>query len=501
MKVLRSWLKDYVDINLPNDELAEQLSLSGTLVEAVGAFIDEQVVVGEIKDIKRHPNADRLQVAVVYNGAEDLQIVCGAPNIEVGQKVPLAQIGSVLPEGEIRQAEIRGVESFGMMCSEVELGLGDDHSGIKILPAEWEAGKKISEYLNGDAIFELEITPNRGDCLSHLGVAREIAATLNAQLKTIPAEVKGETEQKIEVENPNLELCPQYYALPISGVRVAESPDWLKNRLKAVGQKPINNVVDVTNYILLDLGQPLHSFDAKKVEGKIVVRTASENEMIVTLDGTERKLNDDMLVISDTVKAIAIAGVMGGMNTQVDQETTDIILEAAEFEPVSVRKTAKTLKLSTEASYRFERGIDSGRVEEALRKAASIIKQIAGGKIGQISFSGQVPVKSRIEIEFEKINNLLDLELSHIEIEKILDRLGFEVSNNGATIPLWRHDVAISEDLVEEVGRIYGLNKIEDIAPEKSQKVKKSLYFAKEQLKDILVEVGFNEVYTYAFLS
>jgi len=502
MKVLKSWLKDYVDIKVSDIELEEKLSVSGTLVEAVAKLIDPKIIVAEIKDIKAHPNADRLQVAIVHTGTDDLQIVCGAPNIAVGQKVPLAQIGTVLPEGEIRQAEIRGIESFGMMCSERELGLSEAHEGIKILPSTFEVGKPLNQYLDSDAIFELEITPNRGDCLSHFGVAREISAILNENLKEIKSELEIEkSEKKLEVKIEDRELCPQYFAQVIAGVKVQDSPQWLKNRLLALGQKPINNIVDITNYVMFDLGQPLHAFDFSKISGnKIIIRKAN-NEKIKTLDGSERNLNNEMLVIADADKPIAIAGVMGGANSEVDINTIDIVLEAAEFKMQSVRKTSKQLGVSTEASYRFERAIDSGLVDVALKKAAQMIQKIADGTICEQYFDGVKPKKQTIEIDYKNINELLGLDLEQKEIDNILNSLGFETSGGQCDIPLWRHDVYIWQDLAEEIGRIYGLAKIKSIGPSKDSAPEKSIYFYKEYLKDLLMNLGFSEALTYPFLS
>lgn len=394
MKVLKSWLKDYVDINISNNDLEEKLSVSGTLVEAV------------------------------------------------------------------------------------------------------------NQYLDSDAIFELEITPNRGDCLSHLGVAREIAAILNQTIKNFKIESDNQkSEKKLEVKIEDNELCSQYFAQVITGIKVQDSPQWLKNRLMALGQKPINNIVDITNYIMFDLGQPLHAFDYAKISGNKIIIRKSKNEKIKTLDGSERALNDKMLVIADTEKPIAIAGVIGGANSEVEASTTDIILEAAEFKMQSVRKTSKQLDVSTEASYRFERAIDSGLVEIALQKAAQMIHEIAGGKICEQYFDGAKPKKQSIDIDYRNINELLGLNLDEKEIDDILNSLGFEIHDGQCVIPLWRHDVNIWQDLAEEVGRIYGLAKIKSIDPSRDLAPKKSTYFYKEYLKDLLINIGLSEAMTYPFLS
>ncbi|MCX6808717.1 MAG: phenylalanine--tRNA ligase subunit beta [Candidatus Berkelbacteria bacterium] len=378
MKIIKSWLQDYIDLDLENEKLADLLSLSGTAVDSFGEVLDSKVVVAEIREVKKHPNADKLQIATVWNGEEELQIVCGAPNIAPCQKVPLAQIGSVLGEGfVIKKAEIRGIESSGMLCAADELGLGSDHSGIMILDSKWEIGQPLNKYIKSDAVFDIEITPNRGDLLSHIGVARELKALLKKELKKSNYELKINKEAKeIEISVVDSSLCPQYYGLKISGVKPAESPKWLKDRLTSSGFRPINNIVDVTNYILLDLGQPLHAFDATKLKGGINIRPAHFGEGIVTLDGNLRALDEGMIVIADREEAIAIAGVMGGSNSEVDDKTSEIIIEAAEFERRSIRKTAKNLNLSSDASYRFERGIDSGNIENALKKAATLILEV-----------------------------------------------------------------------------------------------------------------------------
>lgn len=503
MLALRSWLEDYVKINLEDEQLADKLSLSGTLVESIIKQLDENIIVGQIKEINPHPNADRLQVAKVFTGIEDLQIVCGAPNIAVGQKVPLALIGTKLEDFEIKKAEIRGVESFGMMCSEKELGLSGEHAGIKVLPEDYKIGEKLSNYLSKDAIFEIEITPNRGDCLSHLGIARELAAVSDAKL-IVPNEIQLESQNKtnLSVAIEAKKLCSQYNAIKISGVKVEPSPKWLADRLISMGAKPINNIVDITNFIMLSWGQPLHAFDTKKIaKNKIIVRVAGEFEKITTLDSLERTLPNESLVIADEEKSIAIAGIMGGKNSEVDEKTADIIIESAEFDAPSVRKTSKILGLSTEASYRFERGIDSGKVLESAKYAAKMILEIAGGKVEQIISEGIKPVENLIAIEHEKINNLLGLKLKNDEIDNILNKLGFEISNNKVKIPLWRHDVAIWQDLAEEVGRIYGYDKIYKMAIKKTSAPKKSSYFTKEEIKESMANENFTETINYIFLS
>ena len=505
MKVLLSWLKDYVDFNLSAVELADKLNVTGTEVDSVTSALDEKVIVAKILKIEKHPNADRLQIATVFDGKKELTVVCGAPNIYEGQIAPLAQVGAKLQDFEIKKSAIRGVESEGMLCAQDELGLGDDHSGIIDLPKDYEIGKSYSEYLSSDAVFELEITPNRGDCLSHIGIAREIAAFCDKQLskKPISLPMSGANINDIlSIEIADKELCPQYMARVLQGVKVAPSPKWLQDRLVAIGQKPINNIVDATNYIMFDLGQPLHAFDADKIEGKkIIVRKSKQGEKITSLDGTERALKGD-LVISDERKAIAIAGIMGGRNSEVTDTTTSIILESAEFNRKSIRKSKKELGMPSEASYRFERGIDSGSVEYALNKAAHLINEIAGGRVlSGIAKEGERPDHKTLKIEYSKINKLAGLELPDQEINHYLKNLGFEIDNGTATVPLWRHDIELWQDLTEEVARLNGYDKITPIPVPKTTSPKKSDFYYKEAIKNVLIANGFVEALNYPYLS
>lgn len=502
MKVLKSWLKDYIDFNLTDNELSDALTFSGSLVEDVFPELDQKIIVAKIEAINNHPNADRLHLVTVSTGNDKIEIVCGAPNIEIGQKVPLAQLGTKLQDFTIEEAMIRGVKSCGMLCSEKELGLGDDHSGIKILPDEYEVGKSLSEYIEGDTVFELEITPNRGDCLSHIGIAREMSAVLEKPVKeeTIPR-VKQNTSSNIaKIESKN---CYRYFATKITGIKVEPSPLWLQKRLISLGAKPINNIVDITNYIMLDLGQPLHAFDAKKIDGgQIIVRDAHKDEMTVTLDGEVRDLNEEMVVISDKNKTVAIAGVMGGQNSEIDDNTTEIVLESAEFDRKNIRKTSKVLRLSTDASYRFERGIDPNLVELAIDKATKMILEISGGEI--IEKASQIAnhyENEWVSIEYERTNDLVGIEIKESEIDQYLKSLGFEIKDKKALAPSWRHDISVWQDLAEEIARLYGLKNIKKVPVPTTSKPQRSSYYYKEHAKDILLDLGFSEIYSYAFLS
>ena len=506
MIALRSWLEDYIDIKLSDEELIRSLTDSGTLVDSYYSTLDPAIVVAQIETVAPHPNADKLRLATVNDGTVTHDIVCGAPNIAPGQKVPLAKIGAKIGDIEIAEATIRGQKSHGMLCSEHELGLGDDHSGILILANDSQLGVPLASIYQTDLVMDLEITPNRGDCLSHLGVAREVAAILGKNLTKPPISLPMTGDNvnnhlKIEIKDRN--LCPRYYARMLKNVRIAPSPDWMQKRLQLCGIKPINNVVDVTNYIMLDLGQPLHAFDASKVKGgTIVIRKAQKSESIITLDGVTRILDSSVLVIADSTQPIAIAGVMGGFESQIEATTTDIIIEAAEFNPVSIRKTAKNLGLPTDASYRFERGIDPALIEYAINKAANLMQELTGGSI----YSGIAKSETQIDsvvvkYHFDDINTLLGTSFSEDQIASYLRRLGFTVSKESAEVPSWRHDVTIWQDLAEEILGLYKLENIKHSVVAKSEAPKKSSYYFKEHLKDILVASGFSEVYNYSFMS
>ncbi|MEI8143661.1 MAG: phenylalanine--tRNA ligase subunit beta [Candidatus Berkelbacteria bacterium] len=509
MKISKNWLKDYIEINEDDDKLVDHLNATGTEVDEMisSVVFDDKVVVAEILKIDRHPNADRLQIATVTDGSDEFIVVCGAPNIAVGQKVPFAKIGAKLPDFEIKKAEIRGVESFGMLCAADELGLGTDHSGIIILEKECELGQPYSHYIKGDTVFDLEITTNRGDCLNHIGMAREIAVfeeLPEIQLPTISlSETSEEAKDLITVTVEDSMACPQYTARVVKNIKIGPSPEWLRERLVACGVRSINNVVDITNYIMLDLGQPLHAFDLKKVaKGKIEVRFARTDETILTLDGALCKLTPEVLVIADIEKPIAIAGIMGGAESEIDEKTVDIVIEAAEFDRKVVRRGKKIINISSEASYRFERGIDSEKVEYALNKAAKMMSDLCSGEIakGIVSAGNQI-TRSTIKIEYDKIATILGLDISAPEMDSILTRLGFSIDKGVATIPSWRHDILLWQDLIEEVGRIHGYDKIKPLPLVKIDKPEVTVFAAKEYLKDLLVECGFSEVKNYSFMS
>lgn len=506
MKVLKSWLKEYINFEWNDQEISDKLSFSGTLVDNYISKIDDNVIVVEVRKIIKHPKAEKLKIAEVYDGKDKYEIVCGASNIKVGQKVPLAKIGSKLSGKIINQENIRGINSIGMLCSEFELEISENNDGIMVLNDRCELGNKLSKYFNSDTVFDLEITPNRGDCLSHIGIAREVGALLHKSIKKRPIKLKMSNISASSVIKLNIKenkLCPNYFARVIQNVKIGPSPEWLKSRLELCGVKTINNIVDVTNYVMYDLGQPLHAFDLDKISDKnIIVRKAKKSEKIITIDHVTKVLSSNDLVIADAKKPIAIAGVMGGADSEISSKTDNIVIEAAEFERKSIRKTSKNLSLSSEASYRFERGIDPVSIEYAINKTAKIIQQVAGGTILSGIVSHKVDYKNEVfEFDHDKINNLIGTSLNRDEIDSILISLGFKIYDNICVVPSYRKDVSIWQDLAEEIVRIHGLNNIKLIKVVKTSTPKKSSYYRKEYIKDILVKIGFSETFGYPFMS
>ncbi len=479
MKFPYSWLKRHINIDMGASELSDMLTMSGTKVEQVSEPpVLKGLIVAELLEVSRHPNADKLSLCLINTGSREITVVCGAKNMKKGDKVVFASAGTVLPDGtKLKKAVIRGVESDGMLCSEDEIGLGKDHSGIIILENSAEIGADASEYLNVDTVFELEITPNRPDCLSVMGVAREIAAVKNMELLKQDFNLAESGEKASDVFTVMIEdknKCPFYSARVIRGVGIGESPSWLKNYLKNSGIRPINNIVDVTNFILLDMGHPLHAFDMDLLEGKtIVVRTAKKNEKITTIDGVERNLTGKVLVIADKKRPVALAGVMGGQNSEISADTKDVLLESAYFDPAEIRNTSKKFILTSESSYRFERGADIGIVVKALDRAAAMIVELAGGTVlnGILKDGTQKRENPVIPCRVEKANKLLGIQLSANEICDIFRRLEIEVlseDRNSIKIktPTFRTDITEETDLFEEIARIYGYDAIDENLPE-----------------------------------
>ena len=501
MKVTLNWLKQYVDFDWSPEELAERLTMLGLEVEGVeklgGEF--DGIVVAQVITRDKHPNADKLSVCRVNDGRGERQIVCGAQNFQAGDKVPLILPGASLPAkpGEapftIKVGKIRGVESHGMMCSPKELGLAEDASGLMILPADAPVGQPLAEQLGragSDVVYDLEVTPNRPDLNSVLGIAREIAAVTGNPLK-VP-EVRSQksevrTEELVAVRIEDAELCPRYTARVVRGVKIGPSPAWLRSALEKVGLRSINNVVDVTNYVMLECGQPLHAFDyhliAQAADGKptIVIRRAHNGELFVTLDGQKHTLTSENLLIADAQKGIALAGVMGGQNSEINDATVDVLIESAYFSPANIRRTSKQLGLRTDASYRFERGADIGLSDWASQRCAQLILETAGGELAAgVVDAYPAPVEPRqITLRHRKVNELLGIELRPEEIEFYLGQIGLKIVGRkpqpvGAEseaapvtfrIPTWRVDLKREADLTEEVCRLHGVDKIPATPP------------------------------------
>ncbi len=488
MKISYNWLKQFIKIDWTPEKAGELLTDLGLEVEGIETFQSvkgglEGVVVGEVLTCEKHPNADKLKVTTVNIGSDaPVQIVCGAPNVAAGQKVPVATIGTTLftEEGEswkIKKGKIRGEESFGMICAEDELGLGKSHDGIMILDATLKVGTPCADIfdIENDHVFEIGLTPNRADAMSHLGTARDLKAGLlqkdiNLELIT-PSLSSFHVENrtlKFDIDVVNKELAPRYCGVSISGLKVKQSPEWLQNRLKAIGLTPINNVVDATNYVLHELGQPLHAFDAVKIAGnKIEVKTLKKGTKFITLDGIERELHEDDLMICDAEKPMCIAGVFGGEFSGVTESTTSIFLESAYFNPVSIRKTAKRHGLNTDASFRFERGIDPNITEYALKRAALLIQELAGGEITSdiLDIYPNKIEDFQVRLSFDNAKKLIGQEIPRETIKSILTSLEIKVNNVtetglGLTVPAYRNDVQREADVIEEVLRVYGYNNI-----------------------------------------
>lgn len=481
MKISLNWLRDYVDVTLDPDDLAHRLTMLGLEIESVdrpGEAI-RNVVIGKILSIDPHPDADKLVVCRTDVGeGEPLQIVCGARNMKPGDKVPTAKIGGVLPGGfEISRRKMRGIESQGMMCSGKELGLSDDHSGLLILDAAAPIGADAVAHLGlDDVIYEIEVTPNRNDWASMIGVARELAASLETTLRLpeftlVESPPEAERLSSVQIENPD--LCPRYAGRVLTEVKVGPSPEWLCRRLIAAGQRPINNIVDITNYVLLETGHPLHAFDYQTLnENRIVVRTARAGESIATLDGETRALSPEMLVIADATRPVALAGVMGGAETEVGENTTQVFLESAYFAPVSIRRTAKALGMMTEASQRFQRGADPEMARYALDRAAFLMQELAGARtaLGVLDNYPRPPEERRIRLRYARTHAMLGAEPAPETQKACLERLGFVPDASDAEsctfcVPTWRHDCTQEADLIEEVARLYGYDLIEPTIP------------------------------------
>lgn len=538
MKVPLSWLRRYVPVDLSPREIAHKLTMAGVEVkqiEEIGAVWDpEKVIVGHVLNVDPHPNADRLGLPTVgLGGAETATVVCGAPNVAAGQKIAFAREGAMLfstRSGKVeplKRAKIRGVESAGMVCSELELGLGEDHEGILVLEESLEPGKPLFDVL-GDTILELDVTPNRVDCLSILGVAHEVAALTGAEASEPDVDYEGwggpiQDAVSIEIEDPD--LCSRYTASLITGVSIGPSPQWLKEALHSAGQRSINNIVDVTNYVMLEYGQPMHAFDFDKVSGgTVIVRSARAGESLITLDGEVRKLEPPMLTIADPAVSIGLAGIMGGANTEMTASTTSVLLESASFDAINTRRTSAGLRLHTEAARRFERGLRAELAPKALRRATQLILEVAGGTAAQgiiDLYPGELPERP-IRTGTDRISQLLGMDLPMARVERVLTSLGFRRAKEPESVidlieaveaapsperettlwvlpPYWRSDITIEDDVVEELARVLGYDSIPTTMlstpiPHHRQHPGRQ---NREQIRDALVEAGMQEIVTY----
>ncbi len=521
MKVSSNWLREYIDITLPLKDLAHRLTMSGTEVDSIEVIGEawKGISIGEIVAVEPHPNADRLKLVTIDLGKEQATVVCGAPNVRIGEKVPFARVGSQLVDSrtgqtfELRPATIRDVASDGMACSEKELGISESHEGLMILPPAAPVGVPLADYL-GDAVLDLEVTPNRPDCLSHIGIAWEVAALTKRHVR-LPAvqypEEGPDINSLISVEIEDPALCRRYCASFIEGIQVGPSPAWMQQRLAACGMRPINNIVDITNYVMLEYGQPLHAFDFPQVgDGKIVVRRAAHGEKLTTLDGVDRTLAPDMLAIADSRIPIALAGVMGGADTEIIDISRTVLLESANFQPASIRRTSTILKLRSEASVRFERGISPDLALPAIRRATQLIVELAGGKAAR-GIVDVYPGQSEpctILLTCSAVRGLLGIDMKMEQMVDILTSLGFGCEVTGVaevkvTVPYWRMDVRQRVDLIEELARTVGYDFIPTtmLSGRLPGQVLNPVVNLRERLRDMMVGCGFQEIISYSLIS
>lgn len=520
MRVSYNWLREYVDFSLSPQELAKSLTMAGLEVSDIlysGSEV-ENVVIGEILSIKPIPQTERLSLCQVSDGKQIFPVVCGATNIKVKDLVPFARVGAKLPGGRrISKAKIRGQTSYGMLCSEKELGVGEDASGIYILPPGCKLGEDIKKVLAlEEVVLEVELTTNRSDCASIFGIAREVSAILGANLKPPRIELKENGISVFDlakVEILDSEACRRYSARVIRDLKVGSSPSWLVKKLESVGLRAINNVVDVTNYVLIELGHPLHAFDYDKLyEHKIIVRFATPGEKLLTLDNEERKLTENNLVIADAKRPVALAGIMGGIETSVDFSTRNVLLESAYFTPRVVRRTARQFGIDTESSYRFERGVDVENLLIASNRACQLIQELAGGKVACGVIDVYPHPFSPVEIEFsaEETNRILGSDISLEEMGGILKRLGFKISEKegekhllSVKVPSYRNDISCQIDLIEEIARLYGYDKIPQAMPKMkiSDSADDKVLILEDIVRDVLTRLGLCEVVSRSLVS
>lgn len=520
MLVPIKWLKDYVDINVDANTFADAMTMSGSKVEAVEEMGKEivNVLVGKILKVEKHPDADKLVITKIDVGSEVIQIVTGANNIKEGDYIPVAIIGASLPGGvKIKKGKLRGVESNGMLCSAQELGMPLEGlpeellHGIYILDKEYPLGKDIKEVLGlNDAVIEFEITNNRPDCLSIIGIAREAAATFKEKLKYPEIDVKENNESissYVAIEVKNKELCPRFTARAVKNVKIQSSPGWMQDRLLKAGVRPINNIVDITNYVMLEMGQPMHAYDLEKLSGRqIIVRNAVEGEKITTLDEVERTLNEAMLVIADKDRAISIAGIMGSSNSEIDENTKNIVFESAAFEQVNIRLSSKKLGLRTEASGRFEKGVDAELSIKALERACHLVQMLGAGEVvgDKIDLYSIPKQKRKIKINPDRVRSFVGADISNDAMREYLESLEFSVDSDFyVTVPTFRDDVEREADVIEEIIRIFGYDNIPSTLMDTTftQGGKSCMQKLIDKAKSNMAAQGLYEIYTYSFVS
>ncbi len=512
MKLSYNWLKDYIDISISPEKLADVLTFIGIEVEKIeytGALL-QKIVIGKVESVEKHPNADKLSICRVCTGDDTLQVICGAPNVKPGIKVPFAPIGAKLGGQEIKKVKLRGVESYGMICSEKELDISDEHEGIMILPDDAPLGDYLSEYINKDDVcYELEITPNRPDLLGILGIARDLSAKIGSKLRLPTISLKSDKlsiKEYLRLENKEPKLCSRYTAKVIKNVQVTDSPAWLQEKLISIGLRPINNIVDITNFVMMEYGHPLHAFDYEKIKGKkIVIRTAKNDEKFYALDEETYTLKDSELVIADEQDPIALAGIIGGNNSHITSNTKTIVLEAANFLYASIRETAERLKISTDSSYRFERDLADQTAAIISDRAAQMIAEIAGGEVldGTLDSYPEPKEEKIVALRYARLHKLLSIDISQTEVKKYLQPLGLKVVDSdeaqiGFSIPLYRKDLSREVDLIEEVIRLHGFDKVP--SHEEQELIMNWDWFkTRRKIEDLLVERGFNQVVNWSF--
>ena len=517
MKFSEQWLREWVNPQIDTQELMDQITMAGLEVDGfepvAGQF--SGVVVGEVQSVGPHPDADKLRVCQVSDGASEVQVVCGAPNVREGMKVPFAVVGAVLPgDFKIKKAKLRGQPSEGMLCSESELGLSDNHDGLMELPADAPVGQDVADYLKlNDVTIDVDLTPNRADCLSIKGIAREVGV-LNSMLVNSPA---IEPVESVHSEVPDIRVeapagCPRYLGRILRNVNLqAESPLWMQEKLRRSGIRSIDAAVDVTNYVMLELGQPMHAFDRDEIQGGIVVRMARIGEKLVLLDGQVVELTQGTLVIADHEKPIAIAGVMGGEHSGVSPKTRDLVLESAYFDPITLAGKARHYGLQTDASHRFERGVDYKLARDAMERATRLLMDIVGGEPGEIvevASDEDIPEDRVVDLRSRRLNDVLGMEIDRTTVEEILTRLGLRVEKllkDGwrVSVPSFRPDISIEEDLIEEVGRIYGYNNLPVTEPTGSLGLRPEQEAVRpvSAIRNFFVDHGYQEAVTYSFVD